>query len=118
MVISDQVLFTPVWLWYCDHYGIPLPPGHKFPIAKYAMVRERLAADRRFELTASPLAESTQIELAHDPAYVTSILKGSVDPVVMRRIGFPWSEQLVRRTLASVGGTLAAARRALASGVG
>ena len=36
----------------------------------------------------------------------------------MRRIGFPWSEQLVRRTLASVGGTLAATADALATGFG
>jgi len=118
MVISDGLLFTRVWLWYCDHHHIPLPTGHKFPIAKYAMVRERLAADPRFELNAAPLAESTEIELAHDLAYVTSILKGSAGAGVMRRIGFPWSEQLVRRTLASVGGTLAASRRALVSGVG
>ncbi|MEJ7605438.1 MAG: histone deacetylase [Bryobacteraceae bacterium] len=34
----------------------------------------------------------------------------------LRRIGFPWSAGLVQRTLASVGGTIAAARHALAVG--
>jgi acetoin utilization deacetylase AcuC-like enzyme len=37
---------------------------------------------------------------------------------VMRRIGFPWSPELVRRTLASVGGTLAASRDAMERGFG
>ena len=104
-------------LYYCDHHAIPLPPGHKFPTAKYAMVRERLAPDGRFELIASPMADLRDIELAHDREYAGSILDGSVDSRIMRRIGFPWSEQLVRRTLASVGGTLAAARDALQAGV-
>jgi acetoin utilization deacetylase AcuC-like enzyme len=118
MVISNEVACTYVSLWYCDQHRIPLPPGHRFPIAKYAMVREKLAADTRFRLSESPFVADSEIELAHDPGYVRSILDGSIDRRVMRRIGFPWSEQLVRRTLASVGGTLCAAERALASGVG
>jgi len=103
-------------LYYCDHHSIPLPPGHKFPTAKYALLREALAADGRFDLTEAPFADPHDIELAHDSAYVRAILNGSVDARIMRRIGFPWSEQLVRRTLASVGGTVAAARRALGPG--
>ena len=54
----------------------------------------------------------------HDPQYVRAFLAGTLDPAVLRAIGFPWSEQLVRRTLASVGGTLAAAADALATGFG
>jgi acetoin utilization deacetylase AcuC-like enzyme len=77
-----------------------------------------LAADGAYCLEPAPLAGRSAIELAHDPAYVASILDGSVDPRIMRRIGFPWSEGLVRRTLASVGGTLAATADALATGFG
>ncbi|HEY1494989.1 MAG TPA: histone deacetylase, partial [Candidatus Solibacter sp.] len=105
-------------LYYCDHHSIPLPPGHKFPIEKYAMLRAKLEAERSFELRPAPLAEAPALELAHDEQYVRAILHGEVDPRVMRRIGFPWSEQLVRRTLASVGGTLAGSRDAIASGLG
>jgi acetoin utilization deacetylase AcuC-like enzyme len=104
-------------VFYCDRYPIPLPPGHRFPAEKYVMVRERLSLDPRFELIPSPLADPADIELAHDPAYVRAILDGSVDPRIMRRIGLPWSEGLVRRSLASVGGTLAASRCALALGI-
>jgi len=105
-------------LYYCDHYPIPLPPGHKFPIEKYAMLRAVLAADGAYDLTPAPFAAPADLERAHDPAYVQSILQGTVDERVMRRIGFPWSPELVRRTLASVGGTLAAAHDAMQCGFG
>ena len=105
-------------LWYCDHHEIPLPPGHKFPIRKYRLLRDRLVADAVFTLEPAPLADPALIEQVHDPAYVRAFLDGSVEARVMRRIGFPWSEGLVRRTLASVGGTLAATGDALATGWG
>lgn len=105
-------------LFYCDHHPIPLPAGHKFPIEKYALLRGLLAGDGAYTLEAAPLADSATIELAHDAAYVQAILDGSIDQRIMRRIGFPWSPELVRRTLASVGGTLAAARDAMADGFG
>jgi len=108
----------PRRLYYCDQHAIPLPPGHKFPTEKYAMLRAMLEAERSFELRPAPPAEVAQLELAHDQQYVRAILHGDVDPRVMRRIGFPWSEALVRRTLASVGGTVVASRDAMASGFG
>jgi acetoin utilization deacetylase AcuC-like enzyme len=82
------------------------------------MVRSLLTASGAFQFHPAPPADPAEIELAHDPAYVRSVIDGSVDPRIMRRIGFPWSEQLVRRTLASVGGTLAAARDAMSTGFG
>ena len=105
-------------LYYCDHHTIPLPPGHKFPMQKYALLRNLLVADRFFDLCPAPLATPESIQLAHDPAYVRAFLAGTLDARAMRRIGFPWSEGLVRRTLASVGGTLCAARDAWATGFG
>src|SRR5450432_3281614 len=111
-------------LFYCDHYPIPLPAGHKFPAAKYALLRAALEADSiggaggSYTLEPAPLADAATIALAHDPEYVRQFLDGTLDAPAMRRIGFPWSEQLAQRTLASVGGTLAATRDALASGFG
>jgi acetoin utilization deacetylase AcuC-like enzyme len=92
-----------------------LPPEHRFPARKYRLVRDQLD---RFELCPSPLADPAAIELVHDAEYVRSFIAGSVTPAVMRRIGFPWSAQLVDRTLASVGGTMAAAVDAMESGFG
>ena len=105
-------------LYYCDHHEIPLPPGHKFPLRKYRLLREYLESDRLFRFEQSPLADAADIERAHDPAYVRAFIDGSVSPQILRRIGFPWSQGLVNRTLASVGGTLCAARLALETGWG
>jgi acetoin utilization deacetylase AcuC-like enzyme len=105
-------------LFYCDHHPFPLPPGHKFPAQKYALIRAMLEADGAYRLEPALPADQAAIERAHDPEYVRRILDGTIDARVMRRIGFPWSEGLVRRTLASVGGTLAATSDALATGFG
>lgn len=105
-------------LFYTDHYELPLPQQHKFPIAKYRMLRELLHRDRFFSLEEAPFADAATIELVHDPGYVDAFLKGVLSSAAMRRIGFPWSEGFVRRTLASVGSTLAATSDALATGWG
>jgi len=105
-------------LFYTDHYAIDLPPEHRFPMPKYRLVRELLSSDELFEFVPAPLASAEIVELAHDPEYVRRFLAGSLSAQEMRRIGFPWSEQLVRRTMASVGGTLSATEEALATGWG
>jgi acetoin utilization deacetylase AcuC-like enzyme len=105
-------------LYYTDQYVIPLPEGHRFPIQKYRMLRELLSVNGRFRFEAAPLADREVVELAHDREYVEAFLHGTLSPQAIRRIGFPWSEGLVKRTLASVGGTLAATREALANGWG
>ncbi len=105
-------------IYYCDHHEIPLPPGHKFPMRKYRMLRETLAAEPGFALEPAPLADVETICLAHDRDYVESFVNGTIAPNAMRRIGFPWSEGLVQRTMASAGSTLAATHDALETGVG
>lgn len=105
-------------LFYCDHYAIPLPAGHKFPMAKYALIRERLAAGHLFRFECAPLADAAVVKLAHDAEYVDAFLSGTLSAQAIRRIGFPWSEGLVRRSLASVGGTLSASADALETGWG
>lgn len=85
---------------------------------KYRLLRDLLAADGRFEFAVPEPADAATVALAHDPSYVEQFLSGTLPASMMRRIGFPWSEGLVRRTLASAGGTLAATRDALDRGVG
>jgi acetoin utilization deacetylase AcuC-like enzyme len=103
-------------LFYTDHLILPLPPEHRFPIQKYRILREML--DGSFVFEPAPLADIETIELVHQPEYVNAFLHGTLSDAAMRRIGFPWSEGLVTRTLASVGATLAATREALASSWG
>lgn len=85
---------------------------------KYRMLRERLSSSGEFAFELAPLAPRETIELAHDIDYVTAFLEGTLPAAMVRRIGFPWSRELVLRTLASVGGTLAATAEALRSGWG
>jgi acetoin utilization deacetylase AcuC-like enzyme len=109
---------TRLKLYFCDHHELPLPAGHKFPIGKYRLLREILAQDPRIQLEPSSFAPLAFIEQVHDTAYVKAFLSGMLDKAAIRRIGFPWSEGLVWRTLGSVGGTLAATREALDYGIG
>ena len=109
---------SPPRLFYTDCYELPLPPGHRFPIEKYRLLREMLEADGASTLEPAPLADLAVIEQTHAPAYVRAFVEGRLDPAAIRRIGFPWSEGLVRRTLASVGSTLAATAEARSRGWG
>jgi acetoin utilization deacetylase AcuC-like enzyme len=106
-------------LFYSDCFNIPLPAGHRFPGQKYGMLRESLLRHgvvRQTELLPSPLADIADIEAAHDPAYVEAVVQGGLTASEQRRIGLPWSEWLVRRSLATTGGAIAAARAAIETG--
>jgi acetoin utilization deacetylase AcuC-like enzyme len=87
-------------------------------MAKYALIRELLSTGGFYRFECAPLADPAVVKLAHDPAYVDAFVNGSLAPQAIRRIGFPWSEGLVKRSLASVGGTLSAAADALETGFG
>jgi acetoin utilization deacetylase AcuC-like enzyme len=87
-------------------------------MAKYRMIRERLAATGKFDLTPAPLADVETIKRVHDPAYVDAVISGTLSAAAQRRIGFPWSEGFVQRTLRSAGSTLAATGQALRRGWG
>lgn len=82
------------------------------------MLRELLALDSGFEFTPAPMADPAVIALAHDPEYVRAFVDDRLSPAAVRRIGFPWSDALVERTLASAGGTLCATEDALSRGWG
>ena len=82
------------------------------------MLRKELEGALNCRMLPAPAAARADIELAHDANYVAAFLAGTLDGSAMRRIGFPWSKELVRRTLLSAGGTLAATADALANGFG
>src|SRR6478752_9005607 len=92
-----------------DQYRIELPEGHKFPVQKYGMLRNLLEKEGLYQLEQAPPASSETIALAHDAAYVSQFAAGTLPPAAMRRIGLPWSDVLVKRAFASVGGTIQAA---------
>ncbi len=98
-------------------YVAPLPPGHSFPMDKYGLLMialERLAAD--FEPHVPDAAPRKWIEAAHDPAYVAAVFDGTLTREQERRIGFPVTPAMVRRSRLVMGGTYLAARIALETG--
>ncbi len=101
-----------------DHHTLPLPPGHRFPILKYALLRQAVEAQLpEVQLRPAPAASEGELLLAHTPEHVCAVLEGWLSPAQQREIGFPWSERMAERSRRSVGATIAAARVALAEGV-
>ena len=105
-------------VFYATQFVLSLPPGHRFPMAKYQMLRDRLAAELpAVQLGQALPASDGELALAHSPAYIRSIMDGSIDPVAMREIGFPWSPAMAERARRSVGATISACRAAFRDGV-
>ena len=103
--------------FYCDHFVLPLPEGHRFPMEKYRLLRERVVAHLpAVSLSVPPAATNEELKRVHTDGYVETVADGTLEPSLVRRIGFPWSPQLVERSRRSVGGTIAASRRALRDG--
>ncbi|MFN9230095.1 MAG: histone deacetylase [Planctomycetota bacterium] len=107
-------------LYYSDIFELPLPPGHRFPMAKYRLLRERLAASDwtgncRFLIPEA--ASDEQLALAHSAEYIRRASSGELSDVEQRRIGFPWSERMIERSRRSSGASIGAARSALRDGV-
>jgi len=102
--------------FYCDHFVLPLPEGHRFPMEKYRLLRERVSGRPGVELAVPEAARDDALLRAHTARYLRSVTEGQLGAEAERRIGFPWSPELVERSRRSVGGTLAGARAALEDG--
>lgn len=106
-------------LFYSDHVALPLPPDHRFPIAKYALLHRRVLEEQLVppeNLCPSPAASDEEILRVHLPEYWQKVAGGTLSEREIRRIGFPWSPELVERSRRSVGGTIAACQSALSDG--
>jgi acetoin utilization deacetylase AcuC-like enzyme len=107
-----------VLIYYTDHFVLPLPAGHRFPMRKYAALRERVATIAGDRLRVPAPATDEELMRAHDADYVHAACAGELDERAQRRIGFPWSKAMIERSRRSAGATLAACRSALAHGIG
>lgn len=104
--------------FYSDRFVLPLPAGHRFPMAKYGRLRERVAAELPdVELHEPRAATDAELLLAHDAGYLRRVVAGQVSAAEQRAIGFPWSLAMVERSRRSVGATLGACQAAIAEGV-
>lgn len=108
-------------IFYADHFVLPLPEGHRFPMEKYSRLRERVSEAGLVQpecLQTAEAASEEQLLRVHTPEYLDKVFHGKLSEKEIRRMGFPWSPELVERSRRSVGGTIAACRAALAGGMG
>jgi acetoin utilization deacetylase AcuC-like enzyme len=106
-------------IFYSDQFVLPLPEGHRFPMQKYARLRQRVAAAELVppaDMHAPDAATDEQLGRAHAHSYVRRVQAGELTPQEVRRIGFPWSLGMVERSRRSSGATIAACRAALREG--
>ena len=110
----------PLHAWTSAAYAIPLPDGHRFPMAKYALIRDRVLAEGLVapeHLHDPPRVDAEDLLLVHTPDYVHRVTTGTLSAAEQRRIGLPWSPLFVERAYRVVRGTVEAAAAALERGV-
>jgi acetoin utilization deacetylase AcuC-like enzyme len=104
--------------FHADHTVPVLPPGHRFPMDKYRLLREAVARNLPgVHVSASEPVSEGELALVHSPDYIAAVLQGTLSAAQQREIGFPWSPGMAERSRRSVGATVQAARAALAEGV-
>jgi acetoin utilization deacetylase AcuC-like enzyme len=115
------MLVVVMRLYPCDRYPLPLPEGHRFPLAKYALLRQRLEAEvasgARLQFIQPHAATPDELLRVHCRDYIGRVLAGRLTAAEVRRIGFPWSPELVERSLRSTGAAVDAAAAAITDGV-
>jgi acetoin utilization deacetylase AcuC-like enzyme len=109
-----------VHVWTHDRFRFPLPPGHRFPIDKYGLLRERVVADGIASAAEvhepDPVAWS-RIEAVHERGWIRRLRAGELSVREQRGLGLPWSAELVERGRRATAGTVLAARHALTAGI-
>ncbi|MEY4439542.1 MAG: hypothetical protein RIQ36_1006 [Pseudomonadota bacterium] len=100
--------------FYSDQFVLPLPQGHRFPMAKYRLLRDRLTAELpEVALEVAPPASDGELALVHTPSYIRAVAQGTLSESQQKEIGFPWTPAMVERSRRSAGATVMAARTAL-----
>ncbi len=108
----------PPLVYHPCYSELVLPPNHRYPIGKYRALYELLlrAGVPLSQFQQAPAASKEQLALVHTTHYINELCSGRLDAKKMRRIGFPWSEPLISRSLQSTGGTILTAQLAFQHG--
>ncbi len=112
-------------VYHSIYSQLSLPEGHRYPINKYRLLYQALTDKQAnhpqwqsaFHFFQPQPLTISDIKQIHDAQYVDDLIAGLLPAAKMRRIGFPWSEALIERTLTSAGGTCLTAALALEHGI-
>lgn len=105
--------------YFTDHIEVPLPEGHRFPMQKYRMLREKLISDGIADdkqLVPADMVSEEDLLRAHSEIYVSGLTNNTLSEKELRPIGLTWSKELLVRSFTSVGGFVAATDTALKDG--
>lgn len=120
MILRSATISDPLRAFVSDLFPLPLPDKHRFPADKYRALREKLwdlPLGNNIEFHLAPAANDRELLTVHTLEYLEKIKSGRLSDLEIRRIGFPWSAELVERSRRSTGATLAAGRFALVDGI-
>jgi acetoin utilization deacetylase AcuC-like enzyme len=109
-----------VHVWSSARYAFPLPEGHRFPIEKYALLRESVIAEGIVppeNVHEAARVSRDDLLLAHTADYIDRFTNGELANDEIRKLGLPWSPELVERSYRSTSGTVEASRFALDAGI-
>ncbi|MCL1148045.1 histone deacetylase [Shewanella marinintestina] len=106
-------------IYHASYSKLALPATHQFPTTKYRylynyLLQQGIAKPSQFITPEKATAQ--YLSQLHCASYVDNFITGTIDARALRRIGFPWSEALVERTLYSVAGTALACDQAIKYG--
>ena len=110
----------PLPLIYHEDYSPDFPPDHRFPMDKFRLLRDHLidtGLTTDAQLFRPQVCPTDILALAHDPGYISRYMEGALSREDQRRLGLPWTEDLARRTVRAVGGSLLTAELALQHGL-
>lgn len=110
----------PLPLIYHEDYSPDFPPDHRFPMDKFRLLRDHLidtGLTTDAQLFCPQVCPTDILALAHDPGYISRYMEGALSREDQRRLGLPWTEDLARRTVRAVGGSLLTAELALQHGL-
>ncbi len=110
----------PLPLVYHEDYSPDFPPDHRFPMDKFRLLRDHLidtGLTTDAQLFRPHVCPTDILALAHDPGYISRYMEGALSREDQRRLGLPWTEDLARRTVRAVGGSLLTAELALQHGL-
>lgn len=89
-------------------------------MSKYRLLRERIIHSDQFtdcQLLLPQAATRNDLLTCHTETYLDKLSSGDLTDVEIRRIGFPWSEQMVERSRRSTGASIDAARSSMTDGI-
>ena len=105
--------------FHSDAVPLCLPKGHCLPIEKYTLLRERLQSGgikHRWKFCTPNASSDKELLLVHTESYLKKLEQGKLSLEEQRRIGLPWSPQMMESARRSTGSALAAPRTALTDG--